>query len=499
MASAGIAAVPEVSDDVNRNAEIYRETFLHAEPFKHVMIEGFFEPEFAERLLADFPRFDPQLATNEFGYGAGKAVNPNIRRISPAYQQLYEAIASKPFLDLVSRISGISDLILDPKMYGGGTHDNQHGQELDPHVDFNYDEAQQLHRRLNLIVYLNKEWRSEWGGAIEIHSNPREPTTNTISSYDPLFNRCVMFETNERSWHGFPRINLPPEKRDLTRKSISIYLYTKDRPAEEIAPMHGTFYVQRPLAAHIAAGHRLTGEDVENLQWLLKVRDGWIRVYQRMELAKNQEIAEKSALIQDLRSHAQAPLTGYIQQERPATGLHGDGWVASHAEFEIRALVPVVRMVLRGYRPESAPPGRLRVSMGEGVSAESLVKAGMFEIKLDLPQPVEETFCVTIDFTPEAASAARSADERDLAFVMVELKALHPEVSLAPELAAELEDKCRDLAECVEHLHAAERTIDERTAWAQRNSAEADDLRARLHALRSHLLVRLGAKLRLLP
>lgn len=95
-------------------------------------------------------------------------------------------------------------------MYGGGIHDNLHGQELDPHVDFNYDEAIQLHRRLNLIVYLNKEWSSEWGGALEIHSNPRKPFENRVWSYDPLFNRCVMFETNGRSWHGFPQIDLRP-------------------------------------------------------------------------------------------------------------------------------------------------------------------------------------------------------------------------------------------------------------------------------------------------
>lgn len=499
MAFAGIAAVPEVSDEVIRNADVYRETFLHAQPFKHVVIEGFFEPEFAEGLLADFPSFDPQLAMNEFGYTGGKAVNTNIRRISPVYQQLYEAIGAKPFLELVSRISGIPDLILDPKMYGGGTHDNRHGQELDPHVDFNYDEAQQLHRRLNLIVYMNKEWRSEWGGAIEIHSNPRDPATNSISSYDPLFNRCVMFETNERSWHGFPRINLPPDKRHLSRKSISIYLYTKDRPAEEIAPMHGTFYVQRPLAAHIAAGHELTEDDVENLQRLLKVRDGWIRAYQKMELAKNQEIAAKFALIQDLRSHALAPLTGYILQQGPATGLQGDGWVASHAELEIRALVPVVAVVLRGYLPESSPAGRLRVSAGEGVSAEGSVTSGMFEIKVSLPEPAEQTFRLTMDFAPEGAPAARAEDVRDLAFVMVELRAVHSDVTRVPELEAELENKCRELAECVERLHAAERTIDERTAWAQRNAAEADDLRVRLHTLRSHLLVRLAAKLRLLP
>src|SRR5690349_6860358 len=295
-----LAPVPQISDAVLLDVDRHCDAFLHADPFKHVAIENFFEPAFAERLLADFPSFNPHLAKNEVGLAGGKAVNTNIREISPTYQELYELIASQPFLDFVGRLSGIPDLILDPKMYGGGTHDNRHGQDLDPHVDFNYDEAQQLHRRLNLIVYLNEDWKTEWGGAIEIHSNPRDPASNRIRAYDPLFNRCVMFETNEYSWHGFPRINLPPDKRHLSRKSISIYLYTKDRPAEEIAPLHRTFYVQRPLPDHIQAGRALTGEDVEELRKLLVRRDDWIAYYHKMELDKNREIAAKDHAVQDL-------------------------------------------------------------------------------------------------------------------------------------------------------------------------------------------------------
>ena len=194
----------------------------------------------------------------------------------------------------MSRISGIADLILDPRMYGGGTHENLHGQELDPHVDFNYDEAQQLHRRLNVIVYLNKGWQPEWGGAIEVHSNPRDPAKNQIRGFDPIFNRCVMFETNEISWHGFPKITLPPDKRDLSRKSISIYLYTKTRPAEEIAPVHGTFYVQRPLPDRFREGMTLAAEDVAELKDLLWRRDIWVEHYQKLELEKNREIDGKS-------------------------------------------------------------------------------------------------------------------------------------------------------------------------------------------------------------
>src|SRR5204862_744395 len=126
---------------------------------------------------------------------------------------------------------------------------------------------------------------------------------------DPLFNRCVMFETNEYSWHGFPRIQLPEDKRHLTRKSISIYLYTKDRPAEEIAPVHSTFYVQRPLPPHMQTGRVLTDQDVGELKDLLKRRDDWLRMYHKMELEKNREIAVREAMIKDLTGYMRVPLT----------------------------------------------------------------------------------------------------------------------------------------------------------------------------------------------
>jgi 2OG-Fe(II) oxygenase superfamily len=188
------------------HAGSYRDIFLGAEPFLHVVIDNFFEPAFAERLLAESPKVrskKPAIAEN--GTVGGKAVNSRIGEIGPARQW-----------------SGIPDLLLDPKMYGGGVHDNLHGEELDPHVDFNYDEAIQLHRRLNLIVYLNNEWMRAWGGALEIHSHPRKPFENRVASYDPLFNRCVMFETNERSWHVFRKSTCRPTDGTFHAKSISI-------------------------------------------------------------------------------------------------------------------------------------------------------------------------------------------------------------------------------------------------------------------------------------
>jgi Rps23 Pro-64 3,4-dihydroxylase Tpa1-like proline 4-hydroxylase len=278
----------------------HRNRFETATPFKNVVIEDFLVPEFADRLLADFPAFDRTQALNEFGLVGGKAVNERLEAISDSYRLLSRYIQSAEFLQLASNLTGIPDLLPDPNLFGGGTHENRHGQDLDPHVDFNYDPASGLHRRVNLLIYLNKDWDEAWGGAIELHSNPRKPETNQITAFTPDFNRCVIFETNEYSWHGFPRINLPEDKRHLSRKSLSIYLYTRTRPADEIAPEHSTFYVHRPLPAHMQPGHTLTATDVAEIQALLARRDSWIERYQAAELSTSATMEQLRGQIDDL-------------------------------------------------------------------------------------------------------------------------------------------------------------------------------------------------------
>ncbi|TQE99014.1 MAG: 2OG-Fe(II) oxygenase [Spiribacter salinus] len=120
--------------------------------------------------------------------------------------RLDEYIQTREFLGWLERMTGIDELFYDPDYFGGGTHENRHGQDLDPHVDFNKYPKTGLHRRLNLIIYLNREWHDEWGGAIEFHKEPRlPPEQNEIEYVQPKFNRAVLFETTHWSWHGFER------------------------------------------------------------------------------------------------------------------------------------------------------------------------------------------------------------------------------------------------------------------------------------------------------
>ncbi|PSF37431.1 proline hydroxylase [Aphanothece hegewaldii CCALA 016] len=278
-----------INPTVLNNLDLYRDKFENAQPFKYIVIENFLQEDLAQKLLDEFPVFDPQKALNELGYVGGKAVHENMKEISTLYAKFAHYVCSKEFLNVVSQITGIEKLIGDETFFGGGTHENLHGQDLDAHVDFNYDERRWLHRRLNLIIFLNHEWDDSWGGLLELHSNPRDPDYNQVTAFAPLFNRCVLFETNEYSWHGFPRINIPEDKRYITRKSLSIYLYSKDRPQEEIAPPHATFYINRPLPAQIQEGNTLTTEDYQAIRNLLQRRDDMIEFYQKRELKESAE------------------------------------------------------------------------------------------------------------------------------------------------------------------------------------------------------------------
>jgi len=246
--------------------------FQQRDPFRHVVIDDFFAPQYCAELLAQFPPFERGNARNEAGELGNKSTVEQIRGLGPAYAALDDALQSRPFLDLIGRITAIPELLYDPWYFGGGTHENRNGQDLDAHVDFNRHPVERWHRRLNLIVYLNHEWNDAWGGSLQLHSDPRA-RDDRVTTITPLYNRAVIFETTEWSWHGFPRIALPDDRRELSRRSVALYFYTTDRPADERAATHSTIYVDNPLPARFQPGLTLDAGDVEELRGLLARRD----------------------------------------------------------------------------------------------------------------------------------------------------------------------------------------------------------------------------------
>jgi hypothetical protein len=274
-----------LSPKVLAQASSLRRSFETAEPFRHLVVDDFLNANYCQELLGQFPGFDRQHALNEFGEAGRKAVFQELPKLGPAYARFDRMLRSREFLAFVGETTGIPKLLYDPDYIGGGTHENLDGQELDPHVDFNYHPRTRHHRRLNLILFLNPEWEAGWGGGLELHRNPwLPPEENAVQVVVPVANRCVLFETSENSWHGFSRIRIPEEKQHVSRRSIAVYFYTRERPAAETAPDHATVYVQRPLPEHIAPGRTLTDGDVADLRDLLARRDQQLQFLYRREL-----------------------------------------------------------------------------------------------------------------------------------------------------------------------------------------------------------------------
>lgn len=266
--------------DVRSHVEDFAREFSAAQPFRHVVIDPFLDPEFCRELIAQFPPFEAGDARNERGEPAGKSVIGDISRLGPAYRRFDRLMRHGEFLSVMGCITGIPSLIYDEDYVGGGTHENRDGQELDSHVDFNFH-PMGWHRRLNLIVFLNPQWEEAWGGCLELLREPAADSGDARRIVLPLANRAVIFETTESSWHGFPVIRTP-SGRGISRKSLAVYFYTHQRPAAEVAPSHGTYYYQRPLPRHLQAGYTLRDEDVAEIRKLFARRDDHIRfLYER--------------------------------------------------------------------------------------------------------------------------------------------------------------------------------------------------------------------------
>jgi len=289
MAPPQIAKAAILNEHLQSEREALAREFRDADPFPHVVISDFFSPEVARRLLDDFPSFEERFALGEMGNVGRKAERKDVRDISEAYREVDDFLQTPEFLNLMSEITGIPDLLYDSEYHGGGTHENVDGASLYTHVDFNYH-PKGWHRRLNLIVYLSPEWEEEWGGNLELHSDPWNPSTDRAKKVLTKFNQAVLFETSEHSWHGFRPIKLPEERRHLSRKSFAIYLYTEERPPEETAVSHSTIYVPFGMPDDLTPGSVLTREQ----QQLLNARFNEYRSMLKFQYDRQLQLSEEA-------------------------------------------------------------------------------------------------------------------------------------------------------------------------------------------------------------
>jgi hypothetical protein len=415
-------------DSLARKGEVARQ-FAKADPFRHVVIPGFLDADLAQRLLQGFPSFEDRYALNEMGEVGGKAVRMDVRNLPDAYQQLDAFLQSQEFLDYVSAVTGIPGLLYDPDYIGGGTHENCDGQSLDVHVDFNYHPRTKTHRRLNLIIYLNHDWQESWGGTLDLHSDPWSLAQDRVVRVEPLFNRAVIFETTESSWHGFSPITLPPEKKGVSRKSFAIYLYTKDRPRAETAPPHATIYVPDAMPAHLLPGVALQAGDVSDLQARFTRLRTQLRFLYDREKYFGAQMAVMEQAIAEMRAAQKLELQGYATQQG-IEGLWSDNWAGREVTLRLTPTRLARGLSLQLWAPP-ALTGRPRLQIAiRGIQSEHLLRpaaATRVDIAFDgvVGQSIE--LHIKSDATWVPATDGASGDDRALAYRVIGAELLHEE------------------------------------------------------------------------
>jgi len=230
----------DLINPIDRDA--LRDQFQSAKPVPWFKIDHFLRPDFADACAAAFPTYDQvqKMGVTFTNINEkGKFQVTDSKLFPEPLKKLEEVLNGREFLDLIEHVTGMPKLLPDEKLLGGGLHATGARGHLDVHLDFNLIRDRQLYRRLNILVYLNKGWKPEWGGEFELWD---EEVKVLRQKFEPIFNRCVMFETNDVSFHGVNAVQCPPGE---ARKSFAAYYYTKEAPAH-FTGFHDTVFKARP-------------------------------------------------------------------------------------------------------------------------------------------------------------------------------------------------------------------------------------------------------------
>jgi Rps23 Pro-64 3,4-dihydroxylase Tpa1-like proline 4-hydroxylase len=219
--------------------------YLANKPFPHIYFDSFLPQAVADLALETFPDPDKIDWLRHRGVDQHKKLAfDNAEFLPSPLRDILFFLNSRPMLLFLEKLTGIQNIFGDPYYNGGGLHQIKPGGSLEVHADYSYHPKLKVDRRINVLVYLNKDWKEEYGGHFELWN--RELTTAEAKIL-PIFNRCAIFSTTSHSYHGHPTpLSCPP---DRTRKSIATYYFSNGRPADDETTQHAVAFVRR-------AGHK---------------------------------------------------------------------------------------------------------------------------------------------------------------------------------------------------------------------------------------------------
>jgi len=223
-------------------AETLKREWTTVEPFPHIVVDNLFPNEVLDAVLGEYPAPEDDIEWQRFNAPTEiKLALADTAQMGPCTRHLLNELNGQVFIEFLEAVTGIAGLIPDPHLWGGGLHQIRRGGYLKVHADFNRHKRLKLDRRLNALIYLNKNWPESYKGHLELWDKSMTACSKRVL---PVYNRMVVFATTDFSYHGHPDALECPTNR--ARRSLALYYYSNGRPAEEIAPDHTTLFQHRP-------------------------------------------------------------------------------------------------------------------------------------------------------------------------------------------------------------------------------------------------------------
>ena len=207
-----------------RELPALRDRYMRADPYPHIVLEGFLDEDVAMRAVQEFPRPDGAQWIHYLHVNEKKLGKNDREGIPKLLRALIDEFNSPRFLGFLERLTGIEDLLPDATLEGGGLHQIERGGYLNVHADFTvHPHERDWRRRLNLLLYLNPGWQDAYGGELELWDPAMSRCVERVA---PVLNRCLIFNTDADSFHGHPSPLMCPHGE--TRKSMALYYFTKE-------------------------------------------------------------------------------------------------------------------------------------------------------------------------------------------------------------------------------------------------------------------------------
>jgi hypothetical protein len=237
----GTSALFRGKVNLSRPIEDLRAAYSTAKPFSHVVIDNLFSDDILEPLLPEIAGMErEQWSRIEQDTRERTKRMRSATDMGAAGSQLLSIVHSASFLYLLSEITGIWQLLPDPYLQGAGYAAMRRGDYFHVHSDRNVAYETGLRRRLAMIIFLNKSWKPEYHGQLELWNSD---ATQCDVRIDPLFNKTAIFEVAYPNYHGVP---VPLEcPVDRSRQSFILYFHTADVEGKSGVKPHTSIFAPR--------------------------------------------------------------------------------------------------------------------------------------------------------------------------------------------------------------------------------------------------------------